>query len=142
MALFRMLMLALTLSIAGYAPANAEAQTHKGKSHSENVRGSWVGKWAGSGKQAGDQWSIDIEFVTPIEGWINYATIPCGGILYLTDTWDNNAIFREKLTTDVENCIDNGTVTLRMINNAVIHYSWKLDDVTATGSLRRINTLP
>lgn len=119
-------------------PVYAQSQSLSGGMQAEAAPSLWTGDWTGWGDQGTSQWSIDIAFQSEIEATIDYATIPCAGVLRLMERSERVAVFRETLTSNAQNCIDNGIVTLTLVDNGRLQFFWKQGGTTAFGDLRRL----
>ncbi|SMX41096.1 hypothetical protein [Maliponia aquimaris] len=100
----------------------------------------WSGDWTGWGDQGSSQWSIDIVFLPTGDATIDYATIPCAGVLQLLKDDGKARMFRETILTDVPNCINDGLVTLTLLDDATLSFDWEGGGTRATGSLSRVGT--
>lgn len=99
----------------------------------------WSGDWTGWGDQGSSQWSIDISFLPTGDATIAYASIPCAGVLQLLKDGPAQRVYREKILTDVANCIDGGTVTLTLADGTRLDFAWEGGGTSAAGSLRKID---
>lgn len=98
----------------------------------------WSGDWTGWGDQGDGQWSIDIVFGPEGDATIDYASIPCAGVLRLLEDGGRQRVFRESILTDVSNCVNGGLVTLTLVDDSTLGFDWEGDGVQARGSLRRV----
>ncbi len=133
----RFFTLAAALTLAGTAFAQSTGEVPPPPAASQ--QSVWTGDWTGWGDQDSSQWSIDITFVTAETARIDYASIPCAGDLRLLEQSARVRVYRETLTSNVQNCIDNGIVTLTLADDMSMTFVWTGGGTSADGSLRRVD---
>jgi hypothetical protein len=103
----------------------------------------WAGTWKGKGVDS-RALGFDITVTVHDDGsaLIAYPTEPCEGQLLPMGPWGGSAhLFREKITTGTDICLDGAELALTVGADRVMHYEWRGQDngelVTAVGMLRR-----
>lgn len=83
------------------------------------------GLWGGIGIQSSSSaWIIKMNFSND-EYLIDYPTIPCGGHLDLLEVTDNETYtFRERITENISNCTNNGTLRVNLIDQDTMNWEW------------------
>jgi len=105
----------------------------------------YIGIWRGSGSQPSSQWSILFGLTNGLVGSIigttAYPSLNCGGELTLQHINADSIELAEDITYG-GNCVDNGVVTLKVLTNNTLSYSWFAPGFpeTGTGTLTRIST--
>lgn len=117
---FVALIAALMLSGPAFAQSSEEAPPPADTSQ----QSAWAGDWTGWGDQGSSQWSIDITFDRTETAQIDYASIPCAGVLRLMEQSAQVRVYRETLTSNAQNCIDNGIVTLTLTDDMTMSFAW------------------
>ena len=85
------------------------------------------GIWRGTGHQSpagktGSDWSIAMT-ITDGGGSIDYPSLSCGGTLTQLSRNPTSAQFRETITYGERDCIDGGTITVRLFNGR-LSWTW------------------
>lgn len=86
-------------------------------------------------QDSGSGWTIRIAVISRANAEIDYASIPCSGVLNLIEIKGDVLIFEEGITGNAENCISGGRVQLEQTGRSSLSYRWNHDDQTAEGTL-------
>jgi hypothetical protein len=84
----------------------------------------WLrGTWEGTGYQIDDQstWTMRVT-AGRRKVLIEYPSLSCGGKWQLLSINASEARFKERLTRGVDQCTNNGTVTIRRLSNKQVVY--------------------
>ncbi len=98
----------------------------------------FYGIWEGTGKQAGESWTLKIT-LSDKEFLVDYPSLKCGGKLEVITSYDNKALFREKITYGKSLCVDNGKTILTTTDKSEAKYKWYYPNgkLGATGILNK-----
>lgn len=96
------------------------------------------GVWGGVGKQSnGSSWTVVIN-LTDNNGTVDYASIPCSGVLKLVEASASTVTLRESITKERKRCVDNGKVVLRSVGGSddELQFTWYTDGGKEDASAR------
>ena len=112
------------------------------------------GSWSGVGAQRSPALSypVSVTLTRPaldpalgvVVGTISYPSFPCGGQLGLIAAGGDELLLAERLTTGLEQCTDQGRVTLSRRTEQRLFYTWTLPDdpLAVTAQLLRDEATP
>lgn len=106
-----------------------------------------AGTWKGIGLQdTGSTWTIDMTLypdaeVDEVIGTIVYASTRCSAVLVrLADETDDAYVMRERLTTGLDLCVNDGFLRVRELSDETLDWRWTYSDGShgATATVRRV----
>jgi hypothetical protein len=110
-------------------------------------KGTWLtGTWEGTGYQMDNNqtWTMSLR-VRGSSFSIEYPSLNCSGVWRLLDMDSRGARFREKITVNVSECADGGTVTIERLNRRQIAFRYSYSDtrqISASAILNRKIVVP
>ena len=105
-------------------------------------KATWLtGTWEGTGYQidSNSTWTMSLR-VRGNQFSIEYPSLNCSGLWHLLDMNSRSARFREKITLNVTECADGGTVTIERLNRRQIAFRYAYSDtrqISASAILNR-----
>jgi hypothetical protein len=129
----------LALSLLALLSLNASAQTAKSKKQHSPI---WMtGTWVGTGYQTDDKstWTMLLRAHSGTYS-ISYPSLKCGGKWVLRSLRNRQAIFAERLNYGIDQCQNNGRVTIQRLNNKQLMFIYRNPgerEVTASAVLNR-----
>jgi hypothetical protein len=136
-------------------PPSGTATAGAGQSGTVSAGRSWgPGSWSGVGAQRSPALSypVSVTLTSPtldpalgvVVGTISYPSFPCGGQLGLIAAGSDELLLAERLTTGLEQCTDQGRVTLSRRTEQRLFYTWTLPDdpLAVTAQLLRDEAAP
>lgn len=90
------------------------------------------GKWKGTGYQYGNNTYWDAEFTYKsgqLQGEINYPTLGCLGFWIFKEAGPNTAVFYEKITDGLSNCVDGSLIYVYFIDENLLNVVWDSEQI-------------
>jgi hypothetical protein len=87
------------------------------------------GVWEGVGTQPGISWTIKITLKSN-EQLIEYPSLSCGGFLTLISETETKLLFRETITFNTKDCLDQGFIELIETSETTMDYNYFYPNTT------------